>query len=98
MVIGEYGREIDTTEEIEKAWKSFTDDSEFRLVDDEEFLGTLAKGVLNNEKNHGLKYCPCRMTTGDFKKDLKLICPCNFKIQETYGEKGECWCGLFIKR
>lgn len=58
----------------------------------------LADGVLNNEKNHGLKYCPCRLRTKDFDKDIKLICPCNFKSQNTWKEKGECWCSLFVKK
>jgi len=53
-----------------------------------------------NEKNHGLKFCPCRLRTKDWEEDLKLICPCNFTIHETYkGVKdGECWCGLFVRR
>ena len=36
----------------------------------------------------------------EFEEDLKLVCPCNFRIHETYKDKidGECWCGLFIRR
>jgi ferredoxin-thioredoxin reductase catalytic subunit len=47
-----------------------------------------------------LKYCPCRLTTKDFEEGLKLVCPCNFLIHETYQDKkdGECWCGLFVRR
>ncbi|MBS3060347.1 MAG: hypothetical protein J4432_02465 [DPANN group archaeon] len=57
----------------------------------------LAKGVLDNEKNHGLKYCPCRVKTGDMEEDIKLLCPCNFQVQKTWRERGECWCNLFWK-
>jgi ferredoxin-thioredoxin reductase catalytic subunit len=58
------------------------------------------EGIFNNDKNHGMKYCPCRLITKDFEEDLKLVCPCNFQIHETYKDKedGECWCGLFIRR
>ncbi len=80
------------------AWKDFTKDRPYKLNPDDEFVRTLAKGEIENLKNHGLKYCPCRMTTGDYKADLDLICPCNFFIQQTYKEIGECWCGLFVKR
>ena len=33
-------------------------------------------------------------------EDLKIVCPCNFLVHETYKgkEDGECWCGLFIRR
>jgi ferredoxin-thioredoxin reductase catalytic subunit len=58
----------------------------------------LAQGVLNNEKKHHLKFCPCRMTSGKQQEDFKLICPCNFFIQKTWKEKGECWCGLYVKK
>jgi ferredoxin-thioredoxin reductase catalytic subunit len=47
-----------------------------------------------------MKYCPCRLITKNFEEDLKLVCPCNFRIHDTYKDKddGECWCGLFIRR
>ncbi|HLC87104.1 MAG TPA: ferredoxin-thioredoxin reductase catalytic domain-containing protein [Candidatus Nanoarchaeia archaeon] len=73
------------------------DNNSFILNINKENARSLAEGVLNNEKNQGLKYCPCRITTGDYEEDLRLICPCNFKIQKVWKEKGECWCSLFVK-
>jgi ferredoxin-thioredoxin reductase catalytic subunit len=87
-----------TRKELKKVWESFTRDNEFMLNPDNEKVDLLSKGVLENERNHDLRYCPCRLALGDFEKDLELICPCNFIAQSTYEEKGECWCGLFIKR
>jgi ferredoxin-thioredoxin reductase catalytic chain len=74
--------------------------NEFRVNPDKEKVSSLIQGIMENEKNHGMKYCPCRLTTKDFQKDLKLVCPCNFRIHETYKDKedGECWCGLFVKK
>jgi len=74
--------------------------NEFKVNPDREKVNLLIDGVFNNEQNHGLKYCPCRLITKDFVEDLKLVCPCNFQIHETYKDKedGECWCGLFIRR
>lgn len=57
----------------------------------------LAGGVIHNEESKGFKYCPCRLTTGNEKADVRLICPCNFKSQKTWRETGECWCSLFVK-
>ena len=81
-------------ESIEK----FSEKNEFRVNPDKERVNMLVDGIFNNEKNHGLKYCPCRLTTKDPREDLKLVCPCNFRIHDTYIEKGECWCGLFVRR
>ncbi len=78
----------------------FTEKNEFQVNPDREKVKMLLDGVFNNEQNHGLKYCPCRLITKDFEEDLKLVCPCNFLIHETYKDKedGECWCGLFVRR
>jgi len=69
----------------------------FMLNPDRQRVEMLARGVLENEKNHGLKYCPCRMTIKNREDDLKLICPCDFQIQKTWRDKGECWCSLFVR-
>jgi ferredoxin-thioredoxin reductase catalytic chain len=90
---------ISTSDGVLKVWDEFGEQSKkFKVWDDSESVKQLSLGVLENVKNKGLKYCPCRITTGDPSKDFKLICPCNFLIQETWKEFGECWCGLFIKR
>lgn len=87
-----------TKRQVIAIWRRFADAKEFKLNPDATRVSLLADGVLENEKNHGLKYCPCRMTTGDFEEDQWLICPCNFLVQKTWMEKGECWCSLFVRR
>jgi len=80
--------------------ETFTEKNPFMVNPDRERVEGLIGGVLGNEASHGLKYCPCRLTTKVVEEDLKLVCPCNFTIHETYKgvEKGECWCSLFVKR
>jgi ferredoxin-thioredoxin reductase catalytic chain len=87
-------------EGFRRAIEKFTENNEFRVNPDKEKVGMLLDGVFANEQNHGLKYCPCRLATGDFVEDLKLVCPCNFIVHETYAGKpdGECWCSLFVRR
>jgi len=87
-------------EKFRRAIEEFAKKNEFQINPDREKVKMLLTGLFNNEQNQGLKYCPCRLITKDFTEDLKLVCPCNFIIHETYqGKKdGECWCGLFIKR
>lgn len=82
-----------------KKWQDFAarqeEPEKIKINPDRERVELLAVGVLNNEDNHGLKYCPCRLSSGDKNADAKLICPCNFKAQKTWQEKRECWCSLF---
>lgn len=85
-------------EKFLEAIERFVEKNEFEVNPDGEKVKMLLEGIFNNEKNHGLKYCPCRLITKDFEEDLKLVCPCNFLAHDTYREKGECWCGLFVRR
>jgi len=86
-------------DELIKIWERFADKSaEFKLNPDRNMVNMVAEGVLGNEKKSGLKLCPCRVSDGTREGDLKLICPCNFKIHTTWSTQGRCWCGLFLKR
>ena len=89
-----------TPEEFRAAIERFSAGQEFEVNPDREKVGMLIEGVFANEANHGLKYCPCRLRTKDREEDLKIVCPCNFTIHETYKgvRDGECWCGLFVRR
>ncbi len=81
-----------------KIWDRWTLDKNFKLNPDKIHTETATEGAIENEKKTGLKYCPCRLRTGDFEKDIDLICPCNFKIMKTWQDKGMCWCGLFVRK
>lgn len=70
--------------------------NDFSLNPDVEHVTFTIEGILRNERQRGLKYCPCRVPSGDFLTDIELLCPCNFKQQETWEEQGRCWCGLFV--
>ncbi len=86
--------------DFRQAIERFSTGNEFMVNPDAGKVETLLLGIYENEKNHGFKYCPCRLRTKDWEEDLKLVCPCNFKIHETYRglPNGECWCGLFVRR
>jgi len=86
--------------DFRKAIETFTEGNPFMVNPDGEKVDGLIGGVLGNESRHGLKYCPCRLMTKEFEEDVKIICPCNFLVHETYTglDKGECWCGMFVKK
>jgi len=96
------GRSEITLDKVDfrNAIEKFSEGNQFQVNPDQEKVETLLEGIFNCEKNHGMKYCPCRLITKNSEEDLKLVCPCNFRIHETYKDKedGECWCGLFIRR
>jgi ferredoxin-thioredoxin reductase catalytic chain len=98
-IIGTDHQPIDSQQRVMAAWKQYSDQSPTIMITDRaDDAELLSKGVLENLSIRGQRYCPCRITTGERKKDLSLICPCNFLKQPAYKETGECWCGLFVKR
>jgi ferredoxin-thioredoxin reductase catalytic chain len=85
-------------EEWVKALEKFTEGNDFNLNPDRNFANSIIDGVLAQEKSFGLKLCPCRLTDGSREMTLSLLCPCNFKALKAWDRKGECWCGLFVKK
>lgn len=83
---------------VRRVWERFCQGNDFRLNPDEEHVSMLVKGVLHNEERYGLRLCPCRLRDGTREADLKLLCPCDFKAQDTWRENRMCWCGLFVRR
>jgi ferredoxin-thioredoxin reductase catalytic subunit len=86
--------------DFRQAIKELAEGNSFQVNPDEKKVKTLLEGIFSNEQDHGLKYCPCRLTTKNLEEDLKLVCPCNFLTHDTYQDEkdGECWCGLFVRR
>ncbi len=94
-------REIEIDKDtFRQAIEEFAKNNEFQVNPNAEKVNMLIDGVFSCDENHGMKYCPCRLIAKDFEEDLKLVCPCNFLIHDTYKgkEDGECWCGLFVRR
>ena len=90
-------------EELRKSWGTYTEKNDFILNPDKKVVDMVIEGVLENEKQFGLKLCPCRLRDNTKERDLELICPCNFETHETWlkpkeNKKQMCWCSLFVKR
>lgn len=89
-----------TPDDFRAVLERFAAGNEFRINPDRERVDLLLKGITENEAKYGLKFCPCRVRTKDWDEDLRIVCPCNFTVHETYKgiKDGECWCGLFVRR
>jgi len=68
----------------------------FKLNPNREVVERIIKGLLENEKKYGQKYCPCRRISGNSEEDKSKICPCAWHREEIE-KNGRCLCGLFVK-
>ncbi len=77
--------------------KKHAESNNIRLNPNTQLVKTLVKGMLENEKKYGSRYCTCRVIAGNKEKDIKNICPCVFHLDEIKSQ-GRCLCRLFLKR
>lgn len=83
-------------EEILKNADKYAKQVGIKLNPDKQQTGIIAQGLMKNKKEKGATYCPCRIVTGNKKKDEEIICPCVFHRGEIELE-GHCRCLLFVK-
>ncbi|MFH1462180.1 MAG: thioredoxin [bacterium] len=83
-------------EKTVKEYQDFAKRNGLRLNENREVVESLIKGLLENEKKYGQRYCPCRRVKGDPLEDAKNICPCSYRLEEI-DKTGHCFCGLFFK-
>lgn len=87
---------MNNIEEIIKHYEEYAKKNKFKLNPNREVVERLIKGMLENEKKFGERYCPCRRITGNKEEDKGKICPCYWH-QEEIERDGHCVCGLFVK-
>jgi ferredoxin-thioredoxin reductase catalytic chain len=62
---------------------------------DRERVFDLLASLLENKKRYGYMCCPCRLSSGDRKKDQDIICPCVYREPDVK-EYGSCYCNLYV--
>ncbi len=91
------GSEEEKMEQIIKNYEEYAKDSGIQLNPNREQVKGVIKGLLNNEKNKGARYCPCRRVSGSMEEDAPKICPCAWHMEEIKKD-GHCLCRLFVKQ
>ncbi len=81
---------------LAKEFERYAKENGFRLNPDSKIAEGTIRGLLENEKKHGQRYCPCRRVTGNREEDKKIICPCIYHKKEIE-EQGHCHCRLFSR-
>lgn len=87
-----------TPESIEYRLKELDTDAKrsgYFLNPDMTFTKGLVEGLLVNNERYGYESCPCRLSFGEKKDDLDIICPCDYR-DDDLSEYGACFCGLYV--
>jgi ferredoxin-thioredoxin reductase catalytic chain len=80
-----------------KTWaEEYARSQGWKINPKEKDLDIILKGLVRNTLRFGVRYCPCRVRSGDFEKDRGIICPCIYHRGEVEND-GHCKCVLFLR-
>ena len=57
----------------------------------------LIEGLILNRERYGYMSCPCRLASGNRKKDADILCPCVYR-EEDVKKYGSCYCSLYVSK
>ena len=77
--------------------EKYADHAGYKLNENEEILNLVLEGLARNKQQHGKRYCPCRLLSGNPAEDKAKICPCQWHKDEIT-EAGMCHCQLYFAK
>ncbi len=83
-------------EKIIRRYEKYAKVNGWKLNPNKKMVERIVKGLIENEKKKGKRYCPCRRIAGNPEEDFKKICPC-FWHKEEIEKNSHCLCQLFVK-
>lgn len=85
------------TEKLYERLKKVQEPKGYFFSSDKKRVFELLEGLLLNKDRYGYTCCPCRLASGDRKKDQDIICPCIYR-EEDVEEFGSCYCNLYVSK
>ena len=83
-------------EDLRKKMQEYANSVEtIKMNPEKKIVDGVLLGLLKKKEKFGDIHCPCRVSTGDKKKDKDIICPCVFHRGEIELEE-HCKCNLFV--
>jgi ferredoxin-thioredoxin reductase catalytic chain len=82
-------------EKLYETLKRIQESKGYFFSKDRERVMELLDGLLENKRRYGYMACPCRLASGDRKKDEDILCPCTYREADVK-EFGSCYCNLYV--
>ena len=88
---------MNESEKLYNMLKSVQEPKGYYFSNDRGRVFELLDALLLNKEKHGYMCCPCRLSSGDRKRDQDIICPCVYR-EEDVKEYGSCYCNLYVTK
>jgi len=86
---------MNEVEQLFEMLKKVQEPKGYYFSNDKERVFELLESLLFNKNRYGYMSCPCRLASGDRKKDQDIICPCVYREADVE-EYGTCYCNLYV--
>ncbi len=86
---------IQAEADVRKLIEEYVETSSYELNPDSKKADKVIKSLAKRKLKYGYQYCPCRMISENKEIDDKMICPCEYHIEEIR-QDGICCCDLFV--
>ncbi len=80
-----------------KLVEDYAESSPYELNPDSKHVDKIIKALAKRKLKNGFFYCPCRMLSDNKETDTKIICPCEYHVEEIEKD-GICSCDLFVSQ
>lgn len=90
--------EMGYSEEVIRLYEKLKRDAEaagYHLHPNEKVVLDIVGGLVKNTERYGYPSCPCRLASGEYEKDVDIICPCDYRDADLL-EYGACLCNLYV--
>ncbi len=88
---------MNEADKLFKMLKKVQEPKGYYFSNDKNRVKELLEALLLNKERYGFTSCPCRLASGDRKKDQDIICPCIYR-EEDVKEFGSCYCNLYVTK
>lgn len=82
-------------EKLHETLKKIQEPKGYYFSRDRERVMDLMEALLENKRRYGYMACPCRLASGDRKKDEDILCPCAYREADVL-DYGSCYCNLYV--
>ncbi len=77
-----------------KLVENYVANSPYKLNPNSKHVNKIIKSLAKKKLKKGFFYCPCRMLSDNKETDAKIVCPCEYHVEEIEKD-GICSCDLF---
>ena len=90
--------ELSRTEaEIRQQMEKYVETGPYEFNPDTKKVDKIFKSLATRKLKYGHQYCPCRMLSGNDETDSKIICPCEYHVEEIE-QDDVCCCDFFVSQ